>query len=133
MKRYLLDTNHLSAYLDGQPGPEDRIENALRRGDRVGVCLPVLCEYRAGIRGSKHFRRNLAKLQSALTVLRVWQIDEQTIAEFGELFWEVRAVGRHLAQFDMLIAGVARRNKMTLLSGDQDFNGVKGVKLENWL
>ncbi len=50
MKRYLLDTNHLSAYLDRRPVLERRIDSALRASDRVGICLPVLCEYRAGIR-----------------------------------------------------------------------------------
>src|SRR5262249_25938922 len=45
--KYLLDTNHLSAYLDRQAALEKRIDTALRAGDRVGICLPVLCEYRS--------------------------------------------------------------------------------------
>jgi len=44
MKRYLLDTNHLSAYLDRNPILEPRIDGSLRAGERVGICLPVLCE-----------------------------------------------------------------------------------------
>jgi predicted nucleic acid-binding protein len=66
LNRYLLDTNHLSAYLDRQAALEKRIDAGLRTGDRFGICLPVLCEYRAGIRLSRRYRQNLARLQFAL-------------------------------------------------------------------
>jgi predicted nucleic acid-binding protein len=49
VKKYPLDTNHLSAYLDRSPALEQKIDRSLRSGDGFGICLPVLCEYRAGI------------------------------------------------------------------------------------
>ena len=42
MNRYLLDTNHLSAYLDRHTSVEQKVDERLRAGDRVGLCLPVL-------------------------------------------------------------------------------------------
>ncbi len=133
MNRHLLDTNHLSAYLDRQPALEQRIDAGLRAGDRFGICLPVLCEYRAGIRLSRRYRQNLARLQAALALLRLWPTDEQTAAEFAELFQELRSAGRMLSQFDLLIAAVARQHKLILLTADQDFQAVSRVKIENWL
>lgn len=133
MTRYLLDTNHLTAYLDRQAMVEARVDGALRAGDRVGLCLPVLCEYRAGIRMSRRFQRNLARLQAALSVLRLWPADEQTAIEFGELFQELRTAGQMLSQFDLLIAALARQHQLTLLTADTDFRVVAGLKMENWL
>jgi predicted nucleic acid-binding protein len=133
LNRYLLDTNHLSAYLDRQPALERRIDDRLRAGDRFGICLPVLCEYRAGIRLSRRYRQNLARLQLALARIRLWPTDEQTAAEFAEIFRELRSGGRMLAQFDLLIAAVARQYKLTLLTADQDFQPVTGLTIENWL
>src|SRR5437870_13051477 len=75
MSRYLLDTNHLSAYLDGQPALESRIDGAIRAGDRFGICLPVQCEYRAGIRLGRRWQRNAARLQAAMAILRQWPVD----------------------------------------------------------
>ncbi len=63
----------------------------------------------------------------------MWPIDEQTAVEFAELFQELRAAGRALSQFDLLIAALARQHDLTLLSDDQDFTPVKRLKLENWL
>ena len=133
MNCYLVDTNHLSAYLDRQAALEQRIDAGLRAGDRFGICLPVLCEYRAGIRLSRRYRQNLARLQAALALLRLWPTDEQTAAEFAELFQELRSAGRMLSQFDLLIAAVARQHKLILLTADQDFQAVSRVKIENWL
>lgn len=133
MNRYLLDTNHLSAYLDRQPALEGKLDSALRVGDRIGICLPVLCEYRAGIRLSRRYKQNLKRLQTALAVLRLWPTDEETAAEFAELFRELRAAGQMISQFDLLIAAVARQRGLTLLTADQDFAVVSRLKTENWL
>jgi tRNA(fMet)-specific endonuclease VapC len=133
MNRYLLDTNHLSAYLDRRVDIEQRIDLALRHGDRFGICLPVLCEYRAGIRLGQRFKRNLARLQAALAVFRLWPADEDTAIEFADIFKELRAAGRMLSQFDLLIAAVARRHRLTLLTADSDFKPVERLTIENWL
>jgi predicted nucleic acid-binding protein len=133
VKRYLLDTNHLSAYLDHHPGLRPRVHAALRNGDRFGICLPVHCEYRAGIRGSRRHRQNLARLQAALALFRMWPTDDDAVAEFAEIFRELRAEGRMLSQFDLLIAAVARQSRLTLLTADQDFRPVKQLDIENWL
>jgi tRNA(fMet)-specific endonuclease VapC len=133
LNKRLLDTNHLSAYLDRKPALELRIDNGLRAGDRFGICLPVLCEYRAGIRMGRRFRQNLARLQAALSVFRLWPADESTGVVFGEIFQELRSAGKMLSQFDLLIAAIARQHKLTLLTADSDFQPVRGVKIENWL
>jgi predicted nucleic acid-binding protein len=133
LNRYLLDSNHLSAYLDRQPILTGKINAALRAGDRFGICLPVLCEYRTGIRLSRRYRQNLARLQATLAIIRLWPTDEQTAAEFAEIFQELRSIGRMLSQFDLLIASVARQFKLTLLTADQDFQPVTRLAIENWL
>ena len=45
MNRYLLDTNHLSAYLDRLPTVEEKVDARLRAGDRIGIC----CRYFASV------------------------------------------------------------------------------------
>jgi predicted nucleic acid-binding protein len=105
----------------------------MRSGDRFGICLPVLCEYRTGIRLGQRFKRNLVRLEAALAVLRLWPSDEDTAAEFAEVFRELRSVGRMLSEFDLLIAAIARQHDRTLLTADKDFEPVRQLKRENWL
>jgi predicted nucleic acid-binding protein len=95
--------------------------------------LPVLCEYRAGIRLGRRYRQNLARLQAALAIFRLWPADEQTATEFATIFQELRSGGRILTQFDLLIAAIARSSKLILLTDDQDFEPVSHLRIENWL
>jgi len=133
VKRYLLDTNHLSAYLDRHPVLQPRVDAGLRNGDRFGICLPVHCEYRAGIRVSRRHRQNLTRFQAALALFRLWPTDDDTVVEFAEIFRELRAAGLLLSQFDLLIAAVARQLRVILLTADRDFQPVKRLQIENWL
>lgn len=71
MTRYLLDTNHLSAYLNRHSALEARVDAGLLAGARFGITLPVLCEYRAGIAAGKRFQRNVARLRAAMEVFRL--------------------------------------------------------------
>ena len=133
MNQYLLDTNHLSAYLKRQPVIESRIRAALDRGDRCGITLPILCEYRAGLAMGKRSQRNLARLKDARAYLRLWPLDEKTAIEFGRVAGELRQIGRPIGQFDTLIAASARQLDLILLTADTDFNAVPRLKIENWL
>jgi predicted nucleic acid-binding protein len=131
---YLLDTNHLSGYLSRHRGLESRVESHLRRGDRFGITLPVLCEYRAGVALGKHSKRNLSRLALARRFLKFWPIDERTAIEFAAIVVETRQGGRALGQFDALIAAVARQYDFTLLTADNDFASVGHlIRVENWL
>ena len=105
----------------------------MHSGDRFGICLPVHCEYRAGIRVSRRYRQNLARFQAAVSLFRLWPTDEQSALEFAEIFRELRAAGQMLAEFDLLIAALARQHKLTLLTADQDFQPVVRLRTENWL
>lgn len=133
MTRYLLDTNHLSAYMDGRAGVTERVDAGIIRGNRFGICLPVLCEYRAGIRISKYRQRNMARLESALSFVRLWPADNETAVHFSDLYADLRKRGRMLGQFDLLIAAIARQHKLVLLTADADFDALKGVRVRNWI
>lgn len=133
MNRYLFDTNHLSAYLKRHPLVEQRVKDALQRGDYFGITLPVYCEFRAGIAMGKRSQRNLARFQNARSFLKFWPLDQDTAVEFATLAKELRQIGRSIGQFDALIAASARQLGLTVLTADADFSNLPGVNVENWL
>jgi predicted nucleic acid-binding protein len=65
--------------------------------------------------------------------LKLWPADERTAVEFAAIMDELRTAGVSLAQFDALIAAVARQNGFTLLTADRDFRSVGGIRIESWL
>ena len=133
MTGYLLDTNHLgSAVKPGAPVRE-RIRAARGRGERVGVCVPVLCELQVGalqVARAAEFQKALKRL---LAQIRIWPLEMETARLYGEIYLRLKADGRVLSQVDMMLAALARQMKLTLLTSDGDFDAVPEIRTENWL
>lgn len=129
--RYLLDTNHAAKLLDERAALWARMAHLDRR--QVGVSMPTVGELWFMVFNSKRTRSNRARLQSLLAQLRVWEFDENAATEFGRLRTELRAKGRPIPTFDVLIAAIARLNGLVLLTADGHFGAVDGLIVENWL
>jgi len=130
---YILDTNHLGAALDGDSDAYQRILAARREGMRVGSCPPVLCELAVGIEQTARREANWKALGVFLKQIRIWPIDLPTAQIYGQLYQELRASGRVLSQVDIMVAAIARRMKLTVLTTDRDFEAIQDIKTENWI
>ncbi len=132
MTGYLLDTNHLSAALDDDSPVYERILTARRAGKRVGTCAGVLCELAVGIEQTARREANWEVLRVRLRQTRIWPIDLPTVRAYGEIYNELRAKGRVLSQVDMMVAALARRLSLTVLTTDRDFDAVPDIQIEDW-
>jgi len=131
--RYLLDTNHLSAALSPRSPLRARIVEEHRAGNRVGTCVPVLCEVEAGIEGSARPQQNRAILTHLLRVVRLWPLDAAASRAYGELFWELRGAGVVLSQVDIMLAALALQMGAVVVTRDSDFAAVPELRRQNWL
>jgi tRNA(fMet)-specific endonuclease VapC len=116
MARYLLDTNHVSAALDGASALRDRLHQAFQAGHRLGTCVPVLCELEVGIAQTRRRDQNRRILAMLLRRVRVWPLDSTTPTLYAEIYHDLRSQGRVLSQVDMLLAALARSMNATLLT-----------------
>jgi predicted nucleic acid-binding protein len=91
MRRYLLDTGEAGHYLARRNKVFDRAKEEVARGNRIGICVPVLGELYFGIELSALRERNLQLLLRDLPTLhhlairclsrsRVWTIGRRTAA-----------------------------------------------------
>lgn len=133
MTGYVLDTNHLGAALESESVVYQRILAARREGWRIGSCPPVLCELAVGIEQTARREANWKALRVFLRQIRIWPIDLSTAQIYGQLYQELRANGRVLSQVDMMLAALARRMKLTVLTIDRDFEAIGDIKIENWI
>lgn len=133
MTGYLLDTNHLGAALDGEGEVYDRILAVRKQGWPVGSCAGVLCELAVGIEQTARREANWKALRVFLRQIRIWPIDLPTARTYGEIYNELRAKGRVLSQVDMMLAALARRANLVVLTTDRDFEALPDVRVENWV
>jgi tRNA(fMet)-specific endonuclease VapC len=132
MSAYLLDTNHVGLAVDRASCVAQRIVEARLDGVRLGTCLPVLCEIEAGMRQVRHKVKYRRDLDHLLLQLRLWPIDLKTAQIFGDIYMELRRIGRILSQVDIMVAALARQRKLTVLTTDRDFEAVPDIRSEDW-
>lgn len=133
MRRYLLDTGAAGDYFARRGKVFPRAKEEVARGNRLGICMPVLGELYFGIELSASRERNLQRLRRDLPTLTIWPFNEEAAAEFGRLAAVLRRIGRPMQQIDIQIAAVAfSLGNCIVVSGDSDLAGVPGLTVENW-
>ena len=133
MALYLLDTNHLSAALNDEAGVRDKLRELRLRGDRVGTCVPALCELQVGIAQTSRREHNQRLLRELMRQVRIWPLDQKCSERYGELYHELRRRGRALSQVDIMLAAMATHLSATIVTTDRDFEALPGIRVENWL
>lgn len=124
----ILDTNALSALADGHRG----LEPMVRRAAEIAVPAIVLGEYRYAIGQSRERARYEAWLSESLADFRVLAVDEETAAHYAAVRGELKRKGRRIPANDLWIAALTRQHALALLSRDQHFDFVAGLKRTEW-
>lgn len=133
MAGFLLDTNHLSAALNRVSTLRERLLRARQVGQRLGTCVPVLCELEVGIEQTANPEGNRQALSRLLRQIRTWPLDRPASIEYSRIFHELRRAGVVMSQVDMMVAALGRIMGLTVLTTDNDFKAVSGLRTENWL
>jgi tRNA(fMet)-specific endonuclease VapC len=133
MTRFLLDTGIAGDYIARRRGVYQRARQAVIRGDRIGIGLPVLAELWYGVENSSTRERNAQRLRRVLPELVVWPLTEQSAEEYGRIATALKRSGRPMGAIDMLIASIALSLGGTIVvSADSDLAAVPGLTVENW-
>ena len=133
MADYLLDANHASPLVTLSHPLRERVLQRLDARDNFAICVPAVTETLFGIGVLPRAQQNLAEWERLKPLLPCY-IPDETDAEFAaELQISLRGRGWQLETVDALIAAVALRYDLTLLTTDKDFRGVPKLQRENWL
>jgi len=130
---YLLDCNHLSDAIRKVSPVRGRMQELHLTGAKFGTCISVLCELAAGIQQTANPDENYRRLRDILKYVRIWPIDLTTAKHYGQLYCDLRQLGRVLSHVDIVVAVIARQTKATVLTTDRDFDAVSDIAAENWI
>ncbi len=124
----ILDTNALSAFVDGDVG----VGEVLRRQARAAIPVIVLGEFRYGIAESRHRTTYDAWLQSQLPYFDVLMVTDETAITYAALRVALKRSGRPIPANDAWIAALALQHRLPVLSRDQHFDVVPGLERKSW-
>jgi len=132
-QRYLLDTGPAFDFLFRRKGVDVRVEDARRRGAKVGICFPVLGEIIGGLEASDSKETSWEIAHHTLRKLVCWPFDKAAAYEYGRIFAELKRRGRPMQQIDIQIAAIALSlGNCIVVSADSDLSDVPGLTVENW-
>ena len=124
----ILDTNALSAFVDGDRG----VGELLRRQARACIPVIVLGEFRYGIAQSRHRAAYEQWLASELPHFDVLAITEETTVSYAELRVALRQRGTPIPANDAWIGALALQHRLPVLSRDVHFDAIPNVHRHPW-
>lgn len=124
----ILDTNALSAFVDGDLG----VGEALRKQTRAAIPVIVLGEFRYGIAGSRHRAAYESWLASHLAQFEVLAITEETTITYAALRVLLKRLGRPIPANDAWIAALALQHRLPILTRDEHFDVVPDLERQTW-
>ncbi|MFY9984736.1 MAG: type II toxin-antitoxin system VapC family toxin [Chthoniobacterales bacterium] len=124
----ILDTNALSALIDGDPAIGEIIEDF----ESLKLNSISLGEYRFGILQSRYrteYENQLSQLEADFEVLTV---DVTTATFYALVRHELKSLGRPIPYHDIWIAALARQHGLAVVSRDTHFDSVRGIQRLSW-
>jgi tRNA(fMet)-specific endonuclease VapC len=132
MSGRLLDTNHFGLAVRLGSPVFQRIKSEIRRGVRVGTCLPVLCEIEIGACNVSDPLLYRDGMRRVLKQVRLWPLTVDVARLYGEIANDLRQRGRALSQVDIMLAALSREMDLTLVTTDKDFLALPWLRTESW-
>jgi tRNA(fMet)-specific endonuclease VapC len=124
----ILDTNALSAFVDG----EESVRAVIVKSPQPAIPVIVLGEFRYGIAQSRHRPEYEAWLGTHLPDFAILSVTEDTATVYASLRVELKRRGRPIPANDAWIAALALQHRLAVLSRDTHFDSVPDLVRESW-
>jgi tRNA(fMet)-specific endonuclease VapC len=129
---FLLDTN-ICIHLLNRTDESIAVRFAQESPATVRLCSVVKAELLYGARKSRRVARNVAVLERFFGPLESMPFDDSCAEHYGLIRADLERAGTPIGANDMVIAAIARRHDLTLVTGDLDeLRRVVGLRVESW-
>ena len=129
---YLLDSNHAGTLVTLTHETRRRIIARMAAGDEYKVTLPTITETVFGFSTLPRAQQNARAWQFVRPALVPVNMDEADALNAATMQVTLRRQGWQLQTIDALIATLALRYNLVLLTTDRDFQPIAGLTIENW-
>jgi tRNA(fMet)-specific endonuclease VapC len=128
----LVDTDILSFYFKGDQKVVNKFNDYLREFDVINISIITYYEILGGLK-FKNAERQLKEFEEFVANNTIIHISEESAKISGDIYADLRQKGITIGTPDILIAGIAIENELTLITNNErHYESIKGLKIENW-
>jgi len=132
MNRALIDTDILTYFLKGDHDVVKNFKSYLDNYDVLEINLITYYEIFSGLLAKNAFKQ-LSVFEDFVSENIILPLTEKSVKISAEIYSTLRKAGNRLDDIDLLIAGIAIENDMTLITNNvKHFGRIPGLKIENW-
>ena len=133
MKKSLLDTSILIAFLRGESRVVNRVEEYLKKFDRLSLSIITYYEI---LRGLKYLgnKRKLKEFEELMDKCEIVLLDRDIVKKASEIYAELKKKGELIEDADILIAATCIiKGYILITDNEKHFKRIEGLEVENWL
>ena len=132
MTESLVDTDILSFYFKGDQKVVNKFNDYLREFDVINISIITYYEILGGLK-FKNAERQIKEFEEFVANNTIIHISEESAKISGDVYADLRQKGITIGTSDILIAGIAIENELTLITNNErHYESIKGLKIENW-
>ncbi len=132
MTESLVDTDILSFYFKGDQKVINKFNDYLREFDVINISIITYYEILGGLKFKKA-ERQIKEFEEFVANNTIIHISEESAKISGVVYADLRQKGITIGTSDILIAGIAIENELTLITNNErHYESIKGLKIENW-
>jgi len=133
MRKSLLDTSILIAFLRGEEDVVVKVEEYLEEFDRLSLSIITYYEI---LRGLKYLgnERKLTSFEELMDKSEIITLDGEIIDRASEIYAGLKRRGELIEDADILIAASCLVEGMVLVTDNEEhFRRIENLEVENWL
>lgn len=127
-----MDTDILSFYFKGDAKVVDSFAKYLQLFDQINISVITYFEITGGLI-YKQAQKQLSDFEVFTSNNNIIYISEQSAKISGKLYADLRRQGITIGTSDLLIAGIALENDLTLITNNEKhYTPIPDLRVENW-
>jgi len=128
----LVDTDILSFYFKGDEKVVEGFTTYLKAFDQITISIITYYEIIAGLKFKKADKQ-LSDFEDFVDNNTILHISEDSVKLSAEIYADLRHKGITIGTSDILIAGIALHNGLTLVTNNmKHYEAISGLLLANW-
>lgn len=132
MTESLVDTDILSFYFKGDQRVVDNFNEYLKEFDVINISIITYYEVLGGLKFKKA-EKQIREFEEFIVNNTIIHISEESAKISGDVYADLRQRGITIGTSDILIAGIAIENELTLITNNErHYQSIQGLRIENW-